>query len=533
MKQLFIVLLFPFVIWEYAHSQCFDDQLTVISDPVPCDDRAWVMYFEDNFDDPVLEPSKWIYPYQCVLAGFDFAQNGTKQWYANTGAPPYTGSVPQLPISNNITTENGHLKIIARRESTPIQGTYVTGWENNNPSSTATSTFHYSSGWIESKRDMGFGYYEAMCWIPSGKGLWPAFWLFDQDSEGYRYEIDIFEFWNEFNCQGIYKPDRNQKNPHWTIHGGKVAPDSQCGDDLHGCFGLWEDEAMDFSLQPHKFALEWDYYKIVWYVDGAALHWIYRFNTRTMPSQNIDCNSIEDGDILMINESWPFTDEMQVRFNLGIQYGNGNEPEPSDEFPKVMDIDYFRYYKKGPCLQNLTLSGNLNLSSTKWNTIMGNNVTILDDAVIPNGYQLEVVAANTLNLGSFTAPIGTEFSAHIDPGYCDISQLQIPIFESDNTTLKQEDNGSPGVADVSTSTGIKAYPNPASDLFNIEVPSEWNGINSIEIRDIEGSLMLKKNYETNGLIELDIKNLAIGSYLVKVSNKTTGQMFLTRFTKAN
>lgn len=324
--------------WNSAFAQCFDDTRTKISqiDCVPCNDQEWVLEFEDNFDGKALSSNNWIYPYQGVLAGFNFETDGSKVWYANTNP------TPAIPISHNIVTENGILKLIARKESIPIQGKYVVNWATNPPTKDSSS-FLYSSGWIESQRMFGYGKYESRIKIPKGKGMWPAFWLFD-GTNGHRYEIDIFEFWNEYNCVGRYKKNRLSKNPHFAIHGDSVnTSSSQCADDLYPCYGNWGNSKTDFSDDYHVFTLEWDYYKIVWSIDGKIVHSLYRFN-----GNETDCNTIELGKEYKVNESWPFTDKMQVRFNLGVQHGNTNDPNAKDDFPNTMEIDYFRFYSKAP-----------------------------------------------------------------------------------------------------------------------------------------------------------------------------------------
>ncbi|WP_341903696.1 family 16 glycosylhydrolase [Fluviicola taffensis] len=542
MKKIKMIAIFLLFIQGYGHSQCFDDTYAFTDSNFPsCNNQSWVMYFEDNFDGNTLNTSKWKYPYQALVAGYNFSAGGSKQWYAYEGPeiPPYQTSSPHPPLTNNITTQNGYLSLTARRESTPIAASYVTGWNpDNTPASYESSIFQFSSGWIESKKKFGYGWYETRCQIPKGKGMWPGFWLLDEDQ--YRFEIDIFEFWNETNCNSAYNSQRNQKNPHWTIHSNKINPgDSQCAADLHGCLGTWELSAVDFSDEYHVFALEWDYYKLVWYIDGNPLYSLYRFNTTI--GQNIDCNSMESGQTFWINESWPFTDKMQVLFNLAIQYGNDNEPNAGDVFPKSLDIDYFRYYKQAPCPSGTTVVNNLsNLSSILWNTIMGYDVSVTNNAIVPPNYQLEVVASNTLTLSpGFQAQLGSDVIAHIDPGFCNINLMPkapVQVRKEDNQlagVANQSENSSLGIANSIVSS-VKVYPNPTNEILNIELPSDWDGVTSeVEVIDGQGRQISKREYTPKGIIELDVKNLEAGSYLVKVSNKVTGKAFLTKFTRAN
>ncbi|MGV3613486.1 MAG: glycoside hydrolase family 16 protein [Fluviicola sp.] len=343
MKLLKPVNLFVFTAFlagSPAFSQCFDNTSSTITktDLVSCNDSEWVLDFEDNFDGKTLSSKDWELPFQGVLAGFEFERNGSKTWYANRA------SAPAIPVSNNITFENGILKMTARKEETPIFGSYIVSWTN--PPTRDSSSFQYSSAWIDSKKMFSYGKYEARIKIPKGKGMWPAFWLFN-GNKGHNYEIDIFEFWNEYNCVGRYKKNRLSKNPHFTIHGDSINKgSSQCADDQYPCYGNWGNSKTDYSADFHIYTLEWDYYKIIWSIDGAVVHSLYRFSSKN--GKPTDCNTIVEGEEYKLNESWPFTDQMLVRFNLGVQYGNNNAPNSDADFPGSMEIDYFRFYKKGP-----------------------------------------------------------------------------------------------------------------------------------------------------------------------------------------
>ncbi|MNY08101.1 Glycosyl hydrolases family 16 [compost metagenome] len=114
---------------------------------------------------------------------------------------------------------------------------------------------------------------------------------------------------------------------------------------MYSCYGNWGNSKTDLSDDYHIYTLEWDYYKIVWSIDGKVVHSLYRFSPKG--GKPTDCNTIREGVEYKVNESWPFADKMQVRFNLGIQNGNNNNPNANDDYPKAMEVDYFRFYKKG------------------------------------------------------------------------------------------------------------------------------------------------------------------------------------------
>jgi beta-glucanase (GH16 family) len=71
----------------------------------------------------------------------------------------------------------------------------------------------YITSCIWSKEFFKYGYFECRCKAPSGKGLWPAFWLFGQNQKD---EIDIMEMKGERRFEthvDIHLPDKRDKTP--------------------------------------------------------------------------------------------------------------------------------------------------------------------------------------------------------------------------------------------------------------------------------------------------------------------------------
>lgn len=536
-----LIAIFLTIALSKVHAQSCYNAVETLNTYVPCDDQSWVLYFEDNFDGSSLDESKWIYPYQGVIAGYDF--ENWKNWYANTG------TTPAKPISDNIKVENGMLKIIARKENPPISGTYL-NWATN-PPVTLNSSFDYSSGWIESKKEFGYGKYEIRCKIPKGRGLWPSFWLFDEQN-GVRSEIDVFEFWNEGDCFGTYDPARLSKNPHFTLHSNRLnsnpQEENQCSYELHGCAGNWGSTGTDFSSDYHVFMVEWGFYRINWYIDGQFIYSMYRYNTMDMiggQSQAVGCNTAEAGTSYFFNDSWPFSNRMQVRFNMAIQRGyskpNGqgynNAPDVTTPFPGSFEIDYFRYYKQAPCATDVLITSKpqLNLSSILYNNLMGHNVTVSGAVTINSNDQLEIVGSNTVTLNpGFEVVDDAPFIAHIDPGYCDISQLTI---NSGFAELQQEkfikNEVNTPILDVEAveSVDFKLYPNPVNEYLNLEFPESLNGVNSIKISDAQGRVLSQENTKSNKIIKLDVSPFANGLYMIHIFNMESGITYLKRFEK--
>lgn len=111
----------------------------------------------------------------------------------------------------------------------------------------------YTSGVIASfdRFYFQYGYVEVRAKVPKGQGLWPAVWLLAQDPNSVE-EIDIVEVLGG-----------DPTTVHTTIHytqpdGHKTAE----GFDTHG---------PDFSADFHTYAVDWEWDKIIWYIDGKEV----------------------------------------------------------------------------------------------------------------------------------------------------------------------------------------------------------------------------------------------------------------------
>jgi len=77
-------------------------------------------------------------------------------------------------------------------------------------------------------------------------------------------------------------------------------------------------------------------------------------------------------------------------------------------------------------------------------------------------------------------------------------------------------NSTTAIKEASTA-GLKGYPNPAKDVFNVE---GINKVESIALYNIAGNeLPLSYRQETNGL-QIKTTNLPKGLYLLRVNNQT-------------
>jgi beta-glucanase (GH16 family) len=109
----------------------------------------------------------------------------------------------------------------------------------------------YTSGVITTAQSFAqtYGYFEIDAKLPSGQGLWPAFWMLPTD--GYTAELDDFEFVNNTNT--IYS----------TVHGstnGTWGSDSQA----------YDVSADNLSNSFNVYGVNWTPTTVTYYINGVA-----------------------------------------------------------------------------------------------------------------------------------------------------------------------------------------------------------------------------------------------------------------------
>jgi beta-glucanase (GH16 family) len=153
---------------------------------------------------------------------------------------------------------------------------------------------NYLSGLIASydRFTFTYGYLEMRAKIPSGQGLWPAFWMHlnDDDKSG---EIDVFEFLG-------HEPNIIHMSYHFP--------------ELHE---FWFN-GPDYSQEYHIYAVDWQPDKIVWYIDGVE---------RARATSSIP------------------NEPMYIIANLAVGGDWPGSPDATTQFPAHFDIDYIRVYQ--------------------------------------------------------------------------------------------------------------------------------------------------------------------------------------------
>jgi beta-glucanase (GH16 family) len=195
--------------------------------------------------------------------------------------PSYAGSGASALGINPFSVSNGILSITAN--PTPAADLAALG------------NYKYTSGLITTQKSFNqeYGYFEIKAQLPSGKGMWPAFWLLPT-SGATPAEIDIFE---QTGSNSVYQ----------TAHSSVAAANQEMSSFIP-----------NLTSGYHTFGLLWTAESITWYIDGAAT-----FSEAT-PS---DLNQ-----------------PMYMLANLAVGGNWVGSPTSSSEFPASLKIDYVHAY---------------------------------------------------------------------------------------------------------------------------------------------------------------------------------------------
>lgn len=158
----------------------------------------------------------------------------------------------------------------------------------------------YSSGAIATfdRFEFTYGYAEIRARMPSGQGLWPAFWLASTDP-AIGSEIDVVEFLG-------HEPDTVHLAMHYDSDGEHFEPQVTY-------------RGEDFTRGWHTFGVEWSPGAVVWYVDGVERA------RRVVGVPSTPMYLIAN---MAVGGEWP------------------GDPDPTTEFPASYEIDYIRVYER-------------------------------------------------------------------------------------------------------------------------------------------------------------------------------------------
>ncbi|PYE55274.1 carbohydrate binding domain-containing protein [Deinococcus yavapaiensis] len=260
------------------------------------------LVWSDEFSSPSLDLGKWSYQ---LGNGFMSGNQYVAGW-GNNELEYYTDR------SQNVSVEDGHLVITARREAYTGQA------------GAAQATFDWTSGRLRTagKFSRAYGKFEIRAKLPTGKGLWPAIWMLPEEPNPYggwaaSGEIDIIEGWGS-------KPNRLGH----TIHYGGIWPGN-----------IYSSEEFTFPASGtvadwHTYTLEWRPGEIRWYVDGQLTSTRTRWwsSSKTAPQSEADLNA------------WPapFDRPFHLLLNLAVGGNFDGNPDASTPNEARMLVDYVR-----------------------------------------------------------------------------------------------------------------------------------------------------------------------------------------------
>ena len=170
----------------------------------------------------------------------------------------------------------------------------------------------YTSARMTTKDNVehAYGRIEARIQLPSGQGVWPAFWMLGSDFPDTEWphsgEIDIMELIGS-----------EPETVHGTVHG----PGYSAGDGVGASYD--HPDGGSFADGFHVYAIDWEPGSITWSVDG------------------VEYNTITPDDV---SGDWVFDQEFFMILNVAVGGEWPGYPDETTEFPQEMVVDYVRVY---------------------------------------------------------------------------------------------------------------------------------------------------------------------------------------------
>jgi beta-glucanase (GH16 family) len=319
-------------------------------------EATWSLVWSDEFNGTAVDADDWTHD-------------------IGTGCPDLCGwgnNELQYYRSQNVTVSGGNLVITSRAES--------------------YGGAAFTSGKIHSRGKHAFlyGRIEMRAKIPTGGGMWPAFWMMPEDEVygGWAAsgEIDIMESANATTSVG------------GALHYGGTWPSNTSTSGSYSLGGA------NFAGDFHIYAVEWEPDTIRWYVDGVL------FMTRT--SDQWYTNAAPG------NPRAPFDQPFYIILNTAV---GGNYTGCTDggcvtaSLPQQFLVDYVRVYEDIP-----NVAPTVALTSPAWGaTVPAGDLTITADASDADGSvaRVEFYAGATYLGADATAPYGFTWTAVADGCY--------------------------------------------------------------------------------------------------------------------
>ena len=178
----------------------------------------------------------------------------------------------------------------------------------------------YTSSKILTKglKEQAYGRFEARIQLPTGQGMWPAFWLLGANCGDGTADTEVWP-----NCGEIDIMEYRGQDPT-VVHGSVHGPGYAAGNAITKTYALENDR---FDTGFHVFGIEWTPGYINYYVDDVLYNQITR--------QQVE----EKG-------TWVFDQPFYIIINLAVGGNFIGAPNEETVFPQTMLIDYVRVYSK-------------------------------------------------------------------------------------------------------------------------------------------------------------------------------------------
>ena len=245
----------------------------------PAQYAGYALTWRDEFDGNTADPATWSFESGDGCPNLCGWGNNELQYYTNS--------------TENLFFQDGKMVIQAKKE------TY--GGKN------------YTSARIktQAKKPGKFGRIDIRAILPTGKGIWPAFWLLPQSN--------VYGTWPRSGELDLMEMVGHEPNKvHGTLHYGPGPGSTQISRSYTLPSGTFHD-------QFHVFSIEWTQDQIKWYVDGNLF------------------STVNKADFGSVN--YPFNEEFYLIINLAVGGNWPGSPDANTSFPQYLIVDYVRWYQ--------------------------------------------------------------------------------------------------------------------------------------------------------------------------------------------
>ena len=256
----------------------------------------YTLVWNDEFSGSALDAEKWNY------------QTGTHDVYGDdTGAAFWGNNELQYYTEDAVTVQGGNLVVTATKENMP---------EGRG----------YSSGRIltRDKASWTYGYFEARMKLPTGDGMWPAFWMLPQpDGSGGNNTQNQYGWWASNGEIDIMEArGRVPGSVNQALHFGELNVSTM----------KTNTEILSRPIDEwHIYGLEWASDHISWFVDGLEV----------LRVESSEWYSAAAPD----SETAPFDVDFYILFNLAVGGSYDGGIAPGGDFTSAsMLVDYVRVY---------------------------------------------------------------------------------------------------------------------------------------------------------------------------------------------